>query len=131
MTTTDPTTHTEGQIETGQSGQHAEPTDAADTFLDYAASEYTELTELAKRAPRMPIDVEIAATIGAGYETRELRGDVQTLTAAIRGLEAVISDHTATMRAFLAQGDRFALEEAEDAQRAVEEAAVQQKAVGA
>lgn len=105
MTATDPTTrpaHAEDNLD------QAPQSDAAATFLDHAASEYNLLFE---RTPRMPMDVDIAAKLGLGFETREL-------TAAIRSLEAVISDHTATMKAFLAsqqQGDLFAVEESEAA----------------
>lgn len=127
MTNTDSTTPAEDQLD---AGQHETIDDTADTFLDYAAREYTDLAE---RAPRMPMDVQIAATIGAGYEARALRDGVQLLTTVIQGLERVLADHTATMRAFLAsqqQNGKFGLEEAEDTQRAAEDAAAQQQAAG-
>lgn len=119
MTTTDPATHAahaEGQHDTA-------PATRDDTFLDYAAREYTAL---AAQPARMPMDVEIAATIGAGYEVRALRDGVELLTAAIKSLEAVYADATATIKAALAElaspTTKFAFDEAEDAQRAIEEA---------
>lgn len=117
MTTTDPASHSEGHLDTPQ---HAD-TSADDTFLDYAAREYTEL---AARVERMPMDVRIAATLGAAYEVRALRDGVELLTAAIRDLEAVFADTTATIRAALAEVERppakFGLEESEAAVRVVE-----------
>lgn len=90
--------------------------DTADTFLDYAAREYTDLAD---RAPRMPMDVHIAATIGLGYEVRRL-------TDAIERLEKLLADPTAVLRAGLAEQAasspaKFGLEEAEDAERVAEE----------
>lgn len=105
MTTTDPAIRTAHPAHADSTPEL--PSDAvAATFLDYGASEYTAL---ASQLPRMPMDVEIAATLGLGFETRDL-------TAAIRSLEVVIADHTATMKAFLAQqGGLVGLEEAEAA----------------
>lgn len=120
---------------TTENGTHAASTPAPataddadgspeDTFLDYSAREYTDLAE---RAPRMPMDVHIAAEIGVGYEIRALRDGIQLLTAAIKDLEAVYADSTATIKAALAEASpppaKFSLEEAEDAQRAAEEGA--------
>lgn len=104
MTTTDPI-HAEGHVD---APQHA---DTEDTFLDYAAREYTDL---AAQTARMPMDVHIAATIGLGYEVRRL-------TDAIERLEQLLADPTAVLHARQAeeaahrQGDLFALEQAEAA----------------
>lgn len=133
MTTTDPTVHAEGQLD---SGQHAAadladtPTDAAfDPELDWlhvAANQY----RTQKNAGFAPTtDTLIATELASTAETRELRYDVRDLKAAIERLETVLGDHTATMKAFLAQkrGGLFGLEEAEDA---VEKAAGQKPAAG-
>lgn len=104
MTTTDPT-HAEGHLD---GPQHADPAAASDTYLDYAADAYSEL---AKMPARMPMDVEIAATIGLGYEVRRL-------TDAIERLEKLLADPTAVLRAAQAEAGakaRFPLEEAEAA----------------
>lgn len=106
MTTTDPTMHAEGHTD---APQHAD-TAAEDTFLDYAAAEYSALVA---QTARMPMDVSIAATLGLGYEVRRLAD-------AIERLETLLADPTAVVRAGLAeashhQGDLFAMEHAEAA----------------
>lgn len=107
MTTTENGTHAAGTPAPAAADAEASP---EDTFLDYAAREYTDLAE---RAPRMPMDVHIAGTIGLGYEVRRL-------TDAIERLEKLLADPTAVLRAGFAEQaatvpDRFGLEEAEAA----------------
>lgn len=106
MTITDPTTHAEGHL---GGPQHADPAAAPDTYLDYAAAEYREL---AAQPARMPMDIEIAATIGLGYEVRRL-------TDAIERLEQLLADPTAVLRAAQAEAQAqqplFPLEVAESA----------------
>lgn len=105
MTAIDPSIHSEVHPE---GPQHAEPTAVPDTFLDYAARTYEYL---AKTPPPMPMDVDIAATIGLGYEVRRLAD-------AIERLEQLLADPTAVLRAAQAEAGakaRFPLEEAESA----------------
>lgn len=111
MTATDrPATHLEGQHDVPQ---HAEPAAVEDTFLDYAAAEFSAL---AAQTTRMPMDVSIAATIGLGYEVRRLAD-------AIERMEKLIADPTAVLRAAQAQAQQalFPLEEAEAAELAAAE----------
>lgn len=119
MTAIDPIIHSEAHPE---GPQHAEPSTAPDTYLDYAVRNYEKLAET---PPPMPMDVHIAALIGAGDEARgntvaigRLTITADRLADAVERLEPILADHTATMKAFLAsqqQGVRFAVEEAESA----------------
>lgn len=113
---------------------HAEPEPspiAADhDWAQYAAEQFDQQ----KRAGvAVTMDVQIASEIAATFEIRDLRYDVHALTVAIRSLEPLVRDQTATIRALLAaqqQGGQFGLDEADAAVRAIEENGAPRAAAG-